>query len=266
MRESSAHSDWVKKSETRQPLPKVAAQRLAQPALCQVKLVFGGVQLGDLLAHKSFAPDEGAGAEVETQGVDHELLGEDHAQVGGLAHALAQPRREVAPVNHRVEHLAGVHRVEWVGVLGLRTEHRLVIGARAVRVLPVVGPHAGDGSIDGQVGIDVARLAQIGIGLVDPLLERHDADGGIGVVVGGGKAAVDVKLAHQLVKVVVCPVGGNIRAKGQVAGEQAARLRLQRLIIGVEERAGVGQLALVHRGKCHAGGAADGAETCRASP
>ncbi len=235
-------------------------ERLAQASFGQVILVFGRLQLGHLLAHKGIAAEQRAGAKVQSQRIDHKLLGEDHAQIGRLAHALAQTGREVAPVDDRIEHLAGMCRVGWRGVFSLGAELLLVIGARVVGVLAGVGAHAGDGGIDGQKGIHVARLAQVGIGQVDALLQGHGGNGGIRVVVGRRKAAVDIKLAHQLVEVVVRPVGRNIGAEMHVAFQQVTRLRFQRFIIGVEKRTGRGQAAVVHGGQAVAGGAAHGGQ------
>ena len=66
------------------------------------ELQFGGVQLGQFLAHRGFPADEHVAAGVEAKGVYHKLLAVDQAQVGRLAHALAQARPEVTPVDHRV--------------------------------------------------------------------------------------------------------------------------------------------------------------------
>ena len=184
---------------------QAVAEGLAQPLFGQLKLVLGSLELGDLLADKGFAAQQGAGAEVEAQRIDHELLGKDHAQIGGLAHGLAQAGGEVAPVDDRVEHLAGVLRVGRVGVFGLGAEGVLVVGAGVGGIGAVVGAQACFGGIDGEDGVDVARLAQVGVGQVDALLERQLADHRVGVA--GAEAALLVEMAHQRVEVVEPAVG-----------------------------------------------------------
>ena len=88
---------------------------MAKLALSQIKLIAGGIEFGDLLLHKYLAAQQVA-AEIQPERIDHKLLAEDHAQVGRLAYRLAQPRREVAPVHYRVEHLPGEL---WVGRAGV---------------------------------------------------------------------------------------------------------------------------------------------------
>ena len=131
---------------------------MAEFALSQLKLIASSIELGDFLLHKHFAAKQVA-AEVQTERIDHKLLAEDHAQIGRLAHRLAQAGGEVAPVHHRVEHLPGVLRIGRAGVLFADRATQRRGKARRCRCNKVaIHAHARFWCIHGQHRVDVARL------------------------------------------------------------------------------------------------------------
>ena len=147
-----------------------SSQRLGQPLLRQFILILCGAQLGNFLAHKCFATDQRTAAEMQTERIHHELLGKDHAQIGGLTHTLAQTGAKVAPVDHWVQHLTSMLWVSRVRVLRRLAQCVFVIGTGKGWILAIICVKAMLVGIHRQIGIQITGLAQLAVGFVDARL------------------------------------------------------------------------------------------------
>src|SRR4030095_3775279 len=120
--------------------------------------------------------------------------------------------------------------VGWVGrggVFRLGAEAILIVCAGGTLIGAVIEAKARIGSIDGEHAIEVACVEQIRIGDVNAVLQGKLPQLRIGI--GGAKAAIFVKVAHQVIKVVIPAIGGDVLAELHAAVEQRARLGFQRL-------------------------------------